>query len=764
MSDKLSPEPDVAWKFIHWLNPDGPYHLERMESEGNAAPVAKTYRPDDVGPFKKFVASNNSVDRKRNIYFLPNAEFLSGKRRKANISAARFLYVDLDCKDYPGTEDEQSNKILSLLDQPHERPKGVPEPTAIWYTGGGYQALWRLADPIEPAFAEELNYSLLVALQGDPVTHDSSRLLRLPGTVNWLNDKKREAGREPALSLMLLASNDFQHPTSYTPADFTMKLRKPGSVSTGSSGQKSLAEITVEPLPLPQDLSEILPSDPKWVEVIATGDNPPDKHYPSRSELVFASAIWMLANRVDAGYVLSVLIEPDLGISAHVRAQSNPLTYARRQIVQAGAYLEAQRGNWPVVDKFQLPINNNAENVRFALATLGVRTQRNTFTHTDNIEGHQLEGRDLNDVGEILSSTFQRELNFNASPAAVKRELITLAHENQYHPVIDYFDGLEWDGVERLDTWLIDHIGAEDTELMRTFGRLLLIAGVRRIKKPGVKFDTMLVLEGAQGAGKSRLAAKLAVRPEWFCDSLDLHSDDKTKAEILQRAWIVECQELDGMNKATSQKLKKFLSSPSDTYRKAYGRDASEYPRHCIIIGTTNEDTYLRDLSGNRRFWPVRIGKIDLDSFAEAIDQLWAEAVVREAMGESITLPQHLWADAANAQIVRMMEDPFSDILEATFADKKGRISMETIKSILGVETSRMTPYESRRIKSIMAGIGWDFGSHRLFDLAGVERAPRKGFACGTSEERKAEYVLSRMPNGEYRVVLFDDEETKYPF
>ena len=199
MSDKLTSDPDAAWKFIHWLNPDGPYHLERMASEGNAAPTTKTYGPDDAGHFKKFVTSNNSADRKRNIYFLPNAEFLTGKRRKVNISAARFLYVDLDCKDYPGTEDEQSNKILSLLAQPHERPKGIPEPTAIWSTGGGYQALWRLANPIEPALAEELNFSLLVALQGDPVTHDSSRLLRLPGTVNWLNDKKREAGREPAL-------------------------------------------------------------------------------------------------------------------------------------------------------------------------------------------------------------------------------------------------------------------------------------------------------------------------------------------------------------------------------------------------------------------------------------------------------------------------------------------------------------------------------------------------------------------------------------
>lgn len=203
MPDDLSPDADAAWEFLHWLSPDGPHHLERMNSEGKAAPVAKTYGPDDAGPLKKFVAANNSAAWKRNIYFLPNAEFLTGKRSKANIRAARFLYVDLDCKDYPGTETEQQNRIIGLLLEPRERPKGIPEPSLVWFTGGGYQALWRLSEPIEPALAEELNYSLLVALRADPVTYDVGRLLRLPGSINWLNDTKRKAGREPAASMVL---------------------------------------------------------------------------------------------------------------------------------------------------------------------------------------------------------------------------------------------------------------------------------------------------------------------------------------------------------------------------------------------------------------------------------------------------------------------------------------------------------------------------------------------------------------------------------
>lgn len=552
---------------------------------------------------------------------------------------------------------------------------------------------------------------------------------------------------------------------TYDLSDFELKPAK-NQTSLSFEAQKATtpADIELVPLMLPDDLRGVLPANPKWVEAIVTGKPPEGKSYNSRSELVFAATIWMLSNKVEAGYVLSILLDPDMAISAHVLEQPNPLAYARRQVLKVQAIILSRTGHWPAVDQNGKPVESHPENIRRALAHLGVRAQRNTFVQSDEIEGQELSDRDLNDVAEILCSTFRRDLQFKASPASIRRELITIAYENRYHPVIEYLDGLVWDEVERVDRWLIDYAGAKDTELNRAFARKLLIAGVRRIKQPGVKFDNMLVLEGEQGAGKSRLAAKLAVRPEWFCDSLDLQSDDKTKAEILQRAWIVECQELDGMNKATSQKLKKFLSSPSDTYRKAYGRDAREYPRHCIIIGTTNEDTYLRDLTGNRRFWPVQNGDIDLNGFARIVDQLWAEAAVYEAEGESLILPPHLWAEASKAQERRMMEDPFKDILESTFADKKGRVSMETVKALLGLDTSRMTPYDSRRIKSIMAGIGWDYGSYRMFDLAGSERKNRKGFATGSGDETKTEYFWCRMPNGEYAISVLAEDDRESPF
>ena len=137
------------------------------------------------------------------MYFLPNAKFMVGKRRKSNIQQAQFLHVDLDCKDYPGSLAEQENRIIGLLLEKRERPKGIPEPTAVWFTGGGYQAVWKLHEPVPPEIAEDYNKRLLRSLQGGDGTHNVDRLLRLPGTINWLNDRKRGAGREPALSFWM---------------------------------------------------------------------------------------------------------------------------------------------------------------------------------------------------------------------------------------------------------------------------------------------------------------------------------------------------------------------------------------------------------------------------------------------------------------------------------------------------------------------------------------------------------------------------------
>lgn len=136
MADLLQPDAHQAIAFLLWLNPRAPLYLETHESAGGARPKPKDYQPYAADAAQRFVAVNNGEEYRRNVYFLPNAELMSGGRAKANISASRFLWVDLDCKDYPGSEEQQRDKILGLLSDDKLRPAGVPKPTAFWFTGG----------------------------------------------------------------------------------------------------------------------------------------------------------------------------------------------------------------------------------------------------------------------------------------------------------------------------------------------------------------------------------------------------------------------------------------------------------------------------------------------------------------------------------------------------------------------------------------------------------------------------------------------------
>lgn len=544
---------------------------------------------------------------------------------------------------------------------------------------------------------------------------------------------------------------------TYSIEDFQLPAPKEKTTLPAESGSAAVEPTEIAPLPLPDDLGEIIPSDLKWVEVIVTGDDPPGKAYPSRSERMIACVCWMLGNGVQPGHALSILLDPAYAIGAHVRENPKPVRYGQRQVVRALMMIDAKREDWPVLnDKFQ-PAKDHPSNIRHALARLGIEVHRNLFTFMNDVEGFRLDTRDLNDVADILSSRFLRDLDFRATSAAIKSEIIAIGHEQTYHPIVDYLDGLVWDGNPRLDNMLRDYAGADDTEINREFGAKFLIAGVRRVRQPGVKFDTMLVFEGNQGTGKSSFAETLAVNSDWFCGSLSLKSDDKTKAELLAGAWIVEVQEMDGIRKASTHELKRFLSTRRDKYRRAYGRDARTYPRQCVIVGSTNDQKYLFDQTGNRRFWPVRARTVQLDKLREDVDQLWAEAVVREAAGESIVLSEHLWEAAAELTDVRLIEDAFAAVLGDWFADKTGRVSMDSVKLLLGFEGGRLSPIEVQRIKAEMDRMGWEEKTNRLHDLSQREKTQRRGFARGTPNERKTEWLARRVENGVATLFRIDD-------
>ena len=234
--------------------------------------------------------------------------------------------------------------------------------------------------------------------------------------------------------------------------------------------------------------------------------------------------------------------------------------------------------------------------------------------------------------------------------------------DRSYHPIREFFESLpEWDGIERVDTLLIDYLGAEDSPYVRAVTRKELCAAYVRVHKPGVKFDTMIVLNGDQGIGKSTLIAKLG--GEWYSDSLNLSDmNDKTAAEKLQGYWIMEIGELAGMKKADLDKVKAFISRQDDKYRASFGRRVTPHPRQCVFFGTTNsQNGYLRDITGNRRYWNVKVpgnGKRkpwELDE--DTVKQIWAETVVYAKAGEKLYLPPELEDYAKEEQRAAMERD-----------------------------------------------------------------------------------------------------------
>ena len=234
--------------------------------------------------------------------------------------------------------------------------------------------------------------------------------------------------------------------------------------------------------------------------------------------------------------------------------------------------------------------------------------------------------------------------------------------DRSYHPIRDYLSALpEWDRTPRIETLLIDYLGAPDNRYVRAVTRKTLCAAVKRVLQPGVKFDTMLVLNGPQGVGKSTLIAKLG--GEWFNDSLSLNdTKDKTAAEKLQGFWIMEIGELAGLRKAEVETLRSFLSRQNDIYRASFGKRATPHLRQCVFFGTTNEESgYLRDTTGNRRFWPVKTPgngyKHSWQLTQREIDQIWAEALFYVQQGEKIHLDSEMDALAKEEQREAMETD-----------------------------------------------------------------------------------------------------------
>ncbi len=294
--------------------------------------------------------------------------------------------------------------------------------------------------------------------------------------------------------------------------------------------------------------------------------------------------------------------------------------------------------------------------------------------------------RDADDA-QLISYIDQRYGAFSARNYDIGVAKVT--DDRSYHPIREFIDSLpEWDEVKRADTLLVDYLSAEDSEYVRAVTRKTLCAAIVRVLHPGCKFDSMLVLNGPQGVGKSTLIAKLG--GEWFSDSLSLSdTKDKTAAEKLQGYWILEIGELAGLKKAEVETLRSFLSRQNDIYRASFGKRATPHLRQCVFFGTTNaEKGYLRDTTGNRRFWPVKTPgggmKMSWQLTKEDALQIWAEVLTYVNAGERLYLD-------ANMEVAAKAEQR-----EAMESDEREGLVRDYLDTLLPLEWPKMDLFERR--------------------------------------------------------------------
>lgn len=396
-----------------------------------------------------------------------------------------------------------------------------------------------------------------------------------------------------------------------------------------------------------------------------------------------------------------------------------------------------------LTDKHNQPYNNQW-NMEVAFRKLGVRLRFDEFSGDEIIENLEGYGPRFDDPAMInLRLKIDSSFHFLPNKELFRDVTSNVARRNRFHPVREYLSSLAWDQEPRIERWLIDYAGAPDTPYVRAVSRLVLVAACRRIRKPGVKYDEMLILESPQGTDKSSALRALAFNDDWFTDDLPLGSDTRRFMESTAGKWIVEAGELKGMGKSDIAALKACLSRQRDEARLAYGHKNTRVARQFVIIGTTNEtEGYLKDATGNRRFWPVRIQRFDLARLRADRDQLWAEAAEAEALGESIRLDPRLYEAAALEQEQRLAgDDPLVDVLQRALGNRTGKLRVSDAYLICGLEAGKVNQDQITRFGKAIRELGWE-RKRRRFD-GSLDYA----YVKGTPTEREVELVVEYDPH-----------------
>lgn len=294
---------------------------------------------------------------------------------------------------------------------------------------------------------------------------------------------------------------------------------------------------------------------------------------------------------------------------------------------------------------------------------------------------------------------------FNPDKKTVMGAVMTAAKDHRFHPVRQYFAGLKWDGKARLSAWLSTYLGAPEDDYSRAVGTKFMVGAVARIMRPGCKMDTVLILEGDQGRWKSTALATLA--GPWFGDT-PFTIGDKDAYLVIRGSLIYELAELDALSRAESSRAKSFFSSTHDTYVPKYVAWAIKVPRQQVFAGTVNHGTYLRDTTGNRRYWPVRVQRADIDALRLDRDQIWAEALHQYEQGV------RWWVEPGERELfdreqeLRYVGDAYEAKIHEWATGKTEFFMHDVLADCLKLEVSKWTRAEQTRVGEVLQKLGWE--------------------------------------------------------
>lgn len=331
---------------------------------------------------------------------------------------------------------------------------------------------------------------------------------------------------------------------------------------------------------------------------------------------------------------------------------------------------------------------------------------------TDKLPWSESVMRPWDEHDDLSVTEFLQGQDLDVTSAQVREAVHKVAYENRQHQLRSWMRSLVWDNTRRIDTWLTYYLGVDQSPYVQTVGRAWLISAVARIMSPGCKADGVLIIEGPQGIKKST-ALRVLAGEDFFTDQLGAFGDKDTALQMCGR-WIIELAELDHMGKAAVSRIKAFLSNPSDSYRPPYGHRTVTVPRECVFAGTVNDATYLRDSTGNRRFWPVTATSIDIPGLERIRNQIWAEAVAAYDAGDAWWITDaEIMRHAEEEQRDRVERDVWADVIDKWRGNLEGMQTGEILMNVIGKAQEHHSREDNRRIREIMMVKGFKLKNGR---------------------------------------------------